>query len=268
LVAERGPHARTFLSRRRQRFPLRLTTPLYLDPALPGMASLYVQNPTGGVFEDDRLSIGLRAAPRAMVHLTSQGATKAYRAGSGCASQDVAIQVSEAAFVEYVPDSLIPHAGARFEQLVTADVAEGGALIATEMIAPGRLAHGEAFEYTSLSLSTRVLRDGMERAFDSLELRPADLDPQAAGVMGGNQYLATLFVVSPGRSLADLVTRLAAPTANGEGTLAGCGLLPGDNGLILRMLSRSSRAARAVLLDAWTAARLELIGHAPPRRRK
>jgi urease accessory protein len=232
------------------------------------MAFLYVQNPTGGVFEDDRLSIGLRAAPGAMVHLTSQGATKAYRAESGCASQEVAIQVSEDAFVEYVPDPLIPHAGARFEQQVTADVADGGALIATELIAPGRLAHGEAFEYTSLRLSTRVSSGGTERAFDSLELIPADLDPRAAGVLGGTEYLATLLVVSPGRSLAELARGLTAPTANGAGALAGCGLLPGDDGLILRMLSRSSQVARAVLHDAWTAARVELVGHPPPRRRK
>lgn len=242
--------------------------PLYLDPAVPGMAFLYVQNPTGGVFEDDRLSIGLRAAPGAMVHLTSQGATKLYRAESGCAHQSVSIEVSEDAFVEYVPDPLIPHAGARLDQRVTADVADGGALIATEVIAPGRLAHGEAFEYTSLTLSTRVTSGGRERAFDSVELDPADLDPRAAGVLGGHGYLATLLVVSPGRNMETLAARLTASVSNGEELLAGCGLLPGDDGLILRVLSGSSRAAGAALHDAWTAARLELIGHPPPRRRK
>ena len=57
--AERGAPSR--LVERRQRFPLRLTVPLYLDPAEPGMAFVYVQNPTGGVFPGDDLTTEVTA---------------------------------------------------------------------------------------------------------------------------------------------------------------------------------------------------------------
>ena len=59
-----GPGDRTVLASRRQRFPLRLTVPLMLDPALPGMAFVYVQNPTGGVFAGDRLRRSHRRGAR------------------------------------------------------------------------------------------------------------------------------------------------------------------------------------------------------------
>jgi urease accessory protein len=42
---------------------------------------------------------------------------------------------------------LIPHAGARYAQTTRIDVEAGGELFFTEMIAPGRTASGEAFEY-------------------------------------------------------------------------------------------------------------------------
>ena len=51
------------LRRRSQRFPLRLTAPLYLDPAQPQMAFVYVQNPTGGMFEGDGLIVSVDACP-------------------------------------------------------------------------------------------------------------------------------------------------------------------------------------------------------------
>ena len=110
LVADVAPDGRTYLSRRSQRFPLRLTTPLYLDPSQPSMAFLYVQNPTGGLFEDDDHKIALDVRSGALVHLTTQSASKLYRADRGCARQRVTLAVAEGAFAEYVPDPLIPHA--------------------------------------------------------------------------------------------------------------------------------------------------------------
>jgi urease accessory protein len=75
LVAGVAPDGRTYLAERSQRFPLRLTRPLYLDPREPNMAFLYVQNPTGGLFEDDDHLVELDARPGARVHLTTQAAS-------------------------------------------------------------------------------------------------------------------------------------------------------------------------------------------------
>ncbi len=197
LVADVAPDGRTYLSRRRQRFPLRLTVPLYLDPGCPQMAFLYVQNPTGGMFADDDLQLSLRARSGACAHLTTQAATKIYAAREGCARNQVELAVERSAFVEYVPDVLIPHAGARLEQELVADVDPGGTLIATELIAPGRVAHDEAFEYASLSLTTRVRVDGREVAVDSLVLSPGRCDPRGPGILGRHRYLGSLFVVAP-----------------------------------------------------------------------
>jgi urease accessory protein len=268
LVAEAAPDGRTYLSRRRQRFPLRLTTPLYLDPARPGMAFIYMQNPTGGMFEDDDHIISLSAGPGALVHLTTQAASKVYRADRGCARQSVTLTVAAGAFAEYVPDTLIPHAASRLEQEIVAEVETGGALILSEAIAPGRVAFGEAFAYSSLSLTTRVSCGGEEAAVDWLRLEPSELDPRRVGVLGGHAYLASLFAVEPGGDPEALARTISQAAGRTPGCLVGTGTLPSGSGVLTRILAPSGISAGRALEAAWSATRVALIDAEPPRRRK
>lgn len=268
LVADVAPGGRTYLRRRSQRFPLRLTAPLYLDPAQPQMAFLYVQNPTGGMFEDDELVISVGACPGARVHLTTQAATKVYRAREGCARQRVELSVAGDAFIEYIPDALIPHAGARLEQELVADVEPGGRLIAAELVAPGRVARAEAFDYASLSLTTRVRVDGREAVVDSLALSPERLDPRTPGLFGGHQYLASLFAVAPREDAEALAATISSAVAGTANCITATGTLPSGTGALTRVLADSGIAADRALRAAWSAARLALLGAPPPRRRK
>jgi len=267
-VAEVAPDGRTFLSRRRQRFPLRLTTPLYLDPARPGMAFLYVQNPSGGLFEGDDHRISLTARPGALVHLTTQAASKAYRADHGHVRQRVELGVAADAFVEYVTDPLIPHAGARFEQDVVAKVESGGALIVAETVAPGRVAFGETFEYTRLSLTTRISCDGKQLAVDAVVLEPGELDPRRPGILGEYAHLGSLFAVDPSGDPEALASSIAAAVEHTPNCLVATGVLPSGSGVLARMLAGSGIAAQRVLRAAWTAARKATLGAEPPRKRK
>jgi len=268
LVAEPGPGGRTYLSRRRQRFPLRLTVPLHLDPALPDMAFVYLQNPTGGLFEGDDLAVSLRAEPGALVHLTTQSATKAYRAQSGSARQRVELDVAAGAFLEYVPDPLIPHAGARVEQDVVVRVETGGSAIVAEIVTPGRVASGEAFGYRSLSLTTRILVDGVETAVDSLELEPGAADPRRPGVLGDYAYLVSLFAIAPADAAGPLAESMADELARVDDCLSGTAVLPSGAGVLARVLAPSAIPARRALQAAWSAARLGLAGVPLPPRRK
>jgi urease accessory protein len=268
LAAELGPAGRTHLARRRQRFPLRLTVPLYLDPALPGMAFLYAQNPTGGLFEGDDLTVSLSAGPGAQVHLTTQAATKAYRAETGPARQRVHLDVAAGAFVEYVPDPLIPHTGARVDQEVVARVDPRGTLIAAETVTPGRVASGEAFGYDSLALSTRIARGGVPVAVDSLLLEPGALDPRRPGILGDRGYLVSLFAVGPEETVEPLAAAVADELDRLPGCVGASAVLPSGAGVMARILAESAIPAQRALRAAWAAARLALAGVPLPPRRK
>ncbi len=268
LEFEASNGGRTELVRRAQRFPLRFTVPLHLDPALPGMAFVYVQNPTGGLFAGDRLVTRIRAGQRARVHLTTQSATKAYRTSGDFAGQRLLLDLGELSYAEYVPDLLIPQRGAALEQELEARLAPGAALVATELVGPGRLARGEAFEYERLSLKTAAFSGETELFTDALVLEPRERSPRTRGALGRFLYLGNLYVVAPDRDTEELTDQLRAALPEVDGALAAVGGLPSSSGVALRVLAKTSAGAATVLEEAWKAARLNLIGAPLPPRRK
>lgn len=268
LEFEASQSGRTHLVRRAQRFPLRLTVPLHLDPAEPGMAFVYVQNPTGGLFAGDRLLTRVRAGQGTRVHVTTQSATKAYQTSGDFACQRLLLELGESSYAEYVPDLLIPQRGAELEQAVEVRVSAGAALVATELIGPGRLARGEVFEYERISLKTAAFHGETELFVDTLLLEPKERSPRSRGALGPFLYLGNLYAVVPNQDAEKLVDQLRSALPEFDGALAAVSGLPTSSGATVRVLAETSAKAVAMLEEAWKAARLNLIGTPPPPRRK
>jgi urease accessory protein len=245
-----------------------MTVPLYLDPSDPGMAFVYVQNPTGGVFAGDRLQTSVTVGEGARVHLTTQSATKLYRMDGRDAVSELRFDLGPGAYVEHVPDPLIPQAGARFRQRTVVEVASGAAFLAAETLAPGRRARGERFAYELLDLRTKACRAGRELAVDVVRLEPGRGDPLRPGVLGGHEYLVTLLAVAPERDPDALARRLDGALAAERAVLGAAGELPHGAGAVARVLTGGALAARRALLTAWGAARDELAGLPLPNVRK
>lgn len=264
-----GPRGRTYIERRAQRFPLRLTTPLYIDAGDPGMAFLYVQNPTGGVFAGDRLRVSVHAGAGTRTHLTTTAATKISRAAGGHAESRTELALGQGSYLEVVPDPLIPYAGSSLEQELNASLAPGSALVATEIVAPGRIARGESFAYERLSLRTSITDvEGRELCVDHVCLEPPLRPPARRGVLGRWAYLATVLVAAPGRDAEAIAAALDATLRDVPGAFAAAGATPDDAGALARVLAGSAESARAGRDAAWAAARRTLIGLPLPPRRK
>ncbi len=259
---------RTGLTSREQRFPLHLTNPLYLDPTLPGMAFVYVQNPTGGVFGGDELLIEVIAGDDTEVHLTSTAATKAYRSNVGEAVESVKLTLERNAYVEYLPEPLIPQAGSKLRQHVTVDLAQGAQFLMGDVVSPGRAARGEMFAFDGLERRTVIRRAGAELAVDALCLEPGKWPPGRPGVFGSYSYLASVVVVAPEAESTQWRDRISDAVAGLPGVLAGAGSLPRDVGMIIRILSPSLIAATSSVESLWGVIRSCLGKGAAPRRRK
>jgi urease accessory protein len=255
------------LASRRQRFPLRLTVPLALDPAVPEMAFVYVQNPTGGVFAGDRLAVRVEAGAGTRLHLTTPSATKAYRMEGGHAEQVAELALGADAYVESLPEPLIPQGGSRLASRTRVRLAAGAAYVGAELVAPGR--HGERFAYDRIELETSIAGpDGRELCVDRLLLEPSRRRPSSRGQLGSATHLGTLLAVAEHHDGEALAAATDARLAGLGDVEAAAGCLPGGNGMLVRALGRSGAAVRRAIDVGWAEARLALLGAPLPPRRK
>ena len=268
LGMRRGPGGKTVWCDRRQRFPLRTTAPFHCDERARDMAFVYVQNPTGGVFGGDRLGIVLKCGPRAQVHLTTQSATKVYRTEGAPARQELCLQLSEGAYVEYMPDTLIPQAGADYEQVTRIELALGAVLIVAETIAAGRVGRGERFAYRRLVLQTVACRCGDELFAERLRFEPARARPDVPGMLGGWDYLVSVTVLAPEWDLTALAEAINTELATRSTLHGGAGALPRQAGAFARVLAPDAVSAADAIWCVWAIARRCLLGVPPPIRRK
>ncbi|MGH8887411.1 MAG: urease accessory protein UreD [Egibacteraceae bacterium] len=246
--------------------PQRVGRALHLDPELPGMAFAFIQSVSGGILQGDRLGVEITVAERAQAHVTTQSATKLYRMDRNYATQRLRVRVESGAYLEFLPDYLIPYRNARFYQEVTLEVADDATVVFSDALAPGRTASGETFAYDLLHtrLEARDLFGGL-RFTDTLLLEPGRRDPRRTGSLAGRSDLGTLYVLTRAVGSSGLADRLHDCVNAVSGVVGGASRLPGGDGVVARMIGDSSRAVQAALHQAWRTVRTATLGVGVPR---
>jgi urease accessory protein len=260
----------TRVVRQYQRSPLYVYRPIYLDPVRPDMAFVFLQQQGDGFVQGDRYRVDVECAPGAAVHLTTQAATKVFRAHDNFATHCVNLQVGAGGLLEYLPDPVIPFRGSRLYQRTCITVAADATVIFGEILLPGRTARGERHLYDVYWADTEVRgTDGSVWFADTLRLRPGEAeDPASPGVLGGYDVLASLYVLASRTPVSDLVDLLRATLTGVPEILAGVTELPAGRGVAVRVLGQTSKAVQAAVHAAWECARLVLVGAPAPNLRK
>lgn len=259
---------KTRIVERDQRFPLHFTIPLFLDEYQPGMAFVYVQNPSGAVFSGDKLELRIAVRNGGKVHVTSTSATKLHRMLEGSALQKVQLEVTQGSYIEYLPDQLIPQAQSSYDQETMIDLERGSMLVASEIISPGRLARGEVFAFDRLKLETQIKVGGSTLFTDRMLMEPAALPINTRGVLGSFLYSGNLLALAPGGNAKGIYEAATSLEMTGEDFRLGVGALPGAVGIVVRVLARSSSVAMRLMDETWSRVRMQMIGTPAPSRRK
>lgn len=250
--------ARTELVRRYQKSPLQIMRPLYVDPSRPDLPVVYVMSTGGGVVQADRLRLDVDCGADTAVHLTTQAATKVHHMDADFATHTVGLRVGPRAYLEYLPDALIPYPGARFYQRTTVTVDPTATVLAGEVLMAGRLARREQHQYDVLATDLEIADADGAIAIDRIRFSPDKSSVTGPGVLGEHTLMATLFVVSPLRPAAEIADALHGVVA--DHATAGVSVLPDDRGAWVRILGTDSPTVQLTLRRAWDAARRLLIG--------
>jgi urease accessory protein len=119
-----------------------------------------VVNPTAGILAGDRLEAEIAVERGAALLVTTPSASRVFKMTAGTAECRQRFSVAEGAWLEVMPEPLVPHRGCSYRQITRIDVRAGGELFFADLLFPGRVAHGEAWEWEKLCLETEVRLGG------------------------------------------------------------------------------------------------------------
>jgi urease accessory protein len=239
-----------------------------------GETLAHVHNLSGGILDSDSLSWQVDVGPRAQAQVTSTGATRVYRSRSpDCrASQRVRVRIASDAYLEYLPDQLIPFAGSRFDQVARIEIERGGSLIWWDRVAPGREASDEIFQFESLTSHFELIADGHPVATERWTLTPLVQRLDSIVRLGPFRHFASCYVCRSGEPPAfwksfEAQMQIIADQLSSSEILWGVTSLRA-HGLVIRGVAINGRALASGLVEFWKAAKWSLCGRVATLPRK
>ncbi|MEM7531720.1 MAG: urease accessory protein UreD [Chloroflexota bacterium] len=278
--------SKTILKLRRQEPPLRVVrafhptlekdplekNSLENNPVEECPALVHLHNISGGVLGGDHLTLEVDVQAGAQAQVTTTSATRVYRHRDNrpAATQVNRLSVASGGLLEYLPDALIPFAQSRYRQQTAITLADDAGLFYWEVVAPGRIASGERFDYDLLELSVDIQTPDRPIVIERTKLEPAQ-HPLASPVrLGGYAYFATFYICRVGwpaaqwqqleQHLCEFADSLTSSDAQaGESALWGVSQLPA-HGLSIRALSQTIRPLLTHLPTFWSTAKKTIYG--------
>lgn len=265
----RDPAGRSFLARQFSSYPFHIGRPFHLDSGpTQGMATLYIQSCSGGLYTQDDLSISVDVGDGAQAHLTTQASTIVHRATRGPSRQSIRIRAGEGALMEYLPDPTILFPDARLEATLRLELAPTACAILFDSFLAHRFEGGpEVFgQFTN---TVEICRpDGRPLAIDRFRVTGQDFAAGTLGQMGGFACHGSAMAVTPSVDIAEWMARGRQSVSDIDGAVIGISELPGGIGISARILAREAIAMRKAMHRLWELSRLMMTGAAPAKRSK
>jgi urease accessory protein len=258
---------RTILADLESRTPCLAQRALHCDDALPDMAWLFMITTSGCVLQGDRLALDVSLGPGARAHVTTQSATKVHSMDANFAMQAQSFTLGEGAYLEFLPEPLIPHRQARFASDTRITINPSASLLCSEIVQPGRRHHhpDECFGATLLSLATTAARPGGQPLFsEKLLVEPLRNPMRQTGVMDGFEAFGNVILCTPPDKAERIHAQLGADVDLELGVAYGACRLPNDAGLVYKVLGRDTAQVKAKVREFWEVARREITGAAIP----
>jgi urease accessory protein len=259
---------RSFLRRQYASYPFHVCRPQFQDRSLPGLATLYLQSCSGGLYEDDRLDVGIAVGQGAEAHVSTQAATVVHSMPKGYAEQIVRLHLEAVAYLEYLPDPQILFPGSRCRSVLRAAVGGDGVALVSDSF----LQHDpEGGEGTFSAYSSEIVvetADGEVLAIDQLNVDGGSFRGKRPGVSGAFAAQGTLIVAGRSLPVAGIADELRMISLDYAEAAIGTSQLPKSAGMLVRVLAADGAALKRAMHLAWSAVRFALKGSRPAERRK
>ena len=236
---------KTVLTQQYSKAPLLVQKALHYDVANPAMAYLFLMSSSGGVLQGDRYHIDISVKSKAIANITTQGATRIYKMESNYGAQFVDIDVDDDAYLEFLPDQIIPYKKARYFQQVLIKSGIGSTIVYSEIITPGRVAMGEMFDYDLCYLRLIAKNSDKTLFADAARLDPKEQKFNQTGILGTKSVFGTLYIITK-KNLQKISDEIDVISENTD-LVCGSSFLPEDSGLVVRIMGNYSEDIKSAI---------------------
>ena len=235
-----------------RRAPLIVQQELYFDEAMPEMPCVYILSSGGPNVDGDRYVQNFTVHKNAFAHISTGAATKLAEMRRNYSGMTQKIVLEEGAYLEYLPEPVIPCRHTRFICDTEITAHPTASLVYSEVYMGGRKYYngGELFEFDILSVTTRGQRpDGRQLFREKFIIDPQRGGLRLTGVMDSYDVFANVVVVTPPES-ADIIYKSTEPFINSDKHLAaGITHLPNGAGLLYKVLGTEPGPVKALVRE-------------------
>lgn len=255
---QKNSSGKTIISKMYSEIPLHAQKTLHYDDS--DLAYLYIMSASGGILQGDRYRIDICMKNDARAHITTQGATRVYSMNSNNATQMINVNLEENAYLEFIPDQIIPYRNSRFYQKLTLNVHNNATLIYSEIITPGRVAMGESFAYDVCYLKTTAKNQhGKYRFVDITNIEPKKQKLSAFGILGEYQIIGTIYILTKEQYITELYEEIDSVLVDSKDIFGGITIMKDNSGLLVRILGNNTEQIKDVIFNIVATLRRKII---------
>jgi urease accessory protein len=250
----------TVLSHQYTAYPLSVSPVFRLDGDFDcDRAYLYMMSTSPGLLAGDEWNVSLQLAANSNLYLTDKSATKVHSMpiDGTKATINYDIEIDTGATLEFVPEPLILFADAILEQTTNIKIHPTGHLCLSEIILPGRLARGEAYQFHSYLSRLQVRSTSGDLWFTDAMFLEGKCNPFTdSHLFTSSPVIGSLFVVSTEANLSLLSASVEdLEAANCSNMTVASSILPYGKGLLIRAIASRTHEMKMYLKYALNCVR-------------
>lgn len=267
LGFEIDPRGKCILRDLDRRAPLIVQQELYFDEEMPEMPCVYILSSGGPNVDGDRYQQDITVRKDAFAFVSTGAATKLAEMRYNYSGLVQHITLEEGAYLEFLPEPLIPCRHTRFISDTRMRVAPSATVFYSEIFMGGRkyFQDGELFQYDILSVCSHGERlDGKQLFREKFVARPSLTHPRALGIMGGYDVFANVIVMTPKADADAIYSATPAFIDRKRGLAVGVTHLPNDAGLLYKVLGPEPGPVKAIVREFCSTVRQRIKGRPVP----
>ena len=250
-----------------RRVPLIVQQELYFDEEMPEMPCVYILSSGGPNVDGDRYRQDITVKKDAFAWVSTGAATKLAEMKYNYSGLIQNIVLEDNAYLEFMPEPVIPCRHTRFISDTKLVVAETATVFYSEIFMGGRKYYkdGELFEYDILSVCSHGERPDGEQLFrEKFVIDPRIENPRNLGVMSHYDVFANVIVMTPPDKAAEIYEKTEVFIDNDKKLAAGITRLPNNAGLLYKVLGMEPAPVKKLVRSFCSLVRMTVKGKPVP----